>query len=41
MKAAPKIGTTGELQFVVEQQHCIDFATDGINRVKKAILPDN
>ena len=33
MKSAPKIGTVGELQFVVEQQHCIDFATDGMPAV--------
>ena len=30
MKRAPKMGTTGELQFLVEQKHCIDFATDGM-----------
>lgn len=30
MKSPPKIGTVGELQFVVEQKHCIDFATDGM-----------
>jgi predicted thioesterase len=29
----PKIGTAGELQFVVEQKHCIDFATDGMPAV--------
>jgi len=33
MKSSPKIGTTGELQFVVEQKHCIDFATDGMPAV--------
>jgi len=33
MKSAPKIGTVGELQFVVEQKHCIDFATDGMPAV--------
>ena len=33
MKSAPKVGTTGELQFVVEQKHCIDFATDGMPAV--------
>jgi predicted thioesterase len=33
MKSAPKIGTTGELQFVVEQKHAIDFATDGMPAV--------
>jgi fluoroacetyl-CoA thioesterase len=30
MKSHPKIGTAGELKFVVEQKHCIDFATDGM-----------
>src|SRR5215470_4656011 len=33
MKSAPKIGTTGELKIVVEQKHCIDFATDGMPAV--------
>jgi predicted thioesterase len=33
MKSPPKIGTTGELQFVVEQKHVIDFATDGMPAV--------
>jgi predicted thioesterase len=33
MKSNPKIGTTGELKFVVEQKHCIDFATDGMPTV--------
>ena len=33
MKAAPKIGTTGETIFVVEPKHCIDFATDGMPAV--------
>lgn len=33
MKSAPKIGRVGELQFVVEQKHCIDFATDGMPAV--------
>ncbi len=33
MKALPKIGTAGELQFVVEQKHVIDFATDGMPAV--------
>ena len=33
MKSAPKIGTAGELQFVVEQKHLIDFATDGMPAV--------
>jgi predicted thioesterase len=33
VKSPPKIGTTGELQFVVEQKHVIDFATDGMPAV--------
>ena len=33
MKSAPKIGTTGELRFIVEQRHCIDFATEGMPAV--------
>src|SRR5580765_5096659 len=33
MKSHPKVGTAGELQFVVEQKHCIDFATDGMPAV--------
>lgn len=33
MNSNPKIGTTGELQFVVEQKHAIDFATDGMPAV--------
>ena len=33
MKSAPKIGTTGELQFLIEQKHVIDFATDGMPAV--------
>jgi fluoroacetyl-CoA thioesterase len=33
MTSSPKIGTTGELQFVVEQKHAIDFATDGMPAV--------
>jgi predicted thioesterase len=33
VKSAPKIGTAGELQFVVEQKHAIDFATDGMPAV--------
>lgn len=33
MKSSPKIGTAGELQFVVEQKHAIDFATDGMPAV--------
>jgi Predicted thioesterase len=33
MKTPPKIGTTGELEFVVGQQNVIDFATDGMPAV--------
>jgi len=33
MKSLPKIGTTGELQFVVEPKHAIDFAADGMPAV--------
>lgn len=33
VKSHPRIGTSGELQFVVEQKHCIDFATDGMPAV--------
>ncbi len=33
MKSTPKIGTVGELRFVVEPRHCIDFATDGMPAV--------
>jgi predicted thioesterase len=33
MTSSPKIGTAGELQFVVEQKHIIDFATDGMPAV--------
>jgi predicted thioesterase len=33
MKSSPKIGTTGELQFIVEQKHVIEFATDGMPAV--------
>ena len=33
MKSRPKIGTTGELRFVVEKEHAIDFATDGMPAV--------
>src|SRR5438477_12313204 len=33
MKSHPKIGTAAELQFVVEQKHVIDFATDGMPAV--------
>ena len=33
MKSAPKTGTTGETTFLVETQHCIEFATDGMPAV--------
>lgn len=33
MKATPKIGTTGETTFAVEQKHCIEFASDGMPAV--------
>jgi fluoroacetyl-CoA thioesterase len=33
MKSVPKIGTAGELQFIVEQKHVIDFATGGMPAV--------
>ena len=33
MKTSPKIGTPGELAFVVEPKHCIEFATDGMPAV--------
>jgi fluoroacetyl-CoA thioesterase len=33
MKSLPPIGTCGELQFVVEPKHAIDFATDGMPAV--------
>jgi len=33
MKARPKTGTSGELRFVVEQKHVIDFARDGMPAV--------
>ena len=33
MKSIPRIGTSGELQFVVEPKHVIDFATDGMPAV--------
>jgi predicted thioesterase len=33
MKSAPRIGASHELQFVVEQKHAIDFATDGMPAV--------
>jgi fluoroacetyl-CoA thioesterase len=33
MKSHPKNGTTGETTFVVEEKHCIEFATDGMPAV--------
>jgi fluoroacetyl-CoA thioesterase len=33
LKLPPRIGTTGEFEFVVEQKHVIDFATDGMPAV--------
>src|SRR5438067_3257104 len=33
MKKPPKMGTAGELQFLVEQKHVIDFASDGMPAV--------
>src|SRR5712664_3804759 len=33
MRSLPRIGATGELEFVVEQKHVIDFATDGMPAV--------
>jgi predicted thioesterase len=33
MKAAPRIGTSHEISFVVEEKHVIDFATDGMPAV--------
>ena len=33
MKSPPRIGASHELQFVVEQKHVIDFATDGMPAV--------
>src|SRR5437763_11880839 len=33
MKSAPKIGTTGDLQFTVEPRHAIEFAGDGMPAV--------
>src|SRR4051812_26104481 len=33
MRSLPRIGTSHELQFVVEQKHVIDFATDGMPAV--------
>ena len=33
MKARPRIGASGEHRFVVEKEHVIDFATDGMPAV--------
>jgi fluoroacetyl-CoA thioesterase len=33
VKSTPKIGTSGEMHFVVEQKHVIEFATDGMPAV--------
>jgi fluoroacetyl-CoA thioesterase len=33
MKSAPRIGTTGETTFVIEPNHCIEFAADGMPAV--------
>jgi predicted thioesterase len=33
MKSRPKAGTIGEFTFTVEQEHVIDFATDGMPAV--------
>src|SRR5258708_19907132 len=33
MRSLPQIGASGELEFVVEQKHVIDFATDGMPAV--------
>jgi predicted thioesterase len=33
MKSSPKIGTAGATTFVVEEKHCIEFATDGMPAV--------
>jgi len=33
MKSRPRVGTTGELRFIVAQEHAIDFATDGMPAV--------
>jgi fluoroacetyl-CoA thioesterase len=33
MKSAPRIGTTGETRFVVEEKHCIEFASAGMPAV--------
>ena len=33
MKARPRIGTVGEMKFIVAQEHVIDFATGGMPAV--------
>ena len=33
MKSRPRIGTTGEMKFIVAQEHVIDFATGGMPAV--------
>jgi len=33
MKSTPRIGTVGEVTFVVESKHCIEFATEGMPAV--------
>ena len=33
MKSRPKIGTTGEMKFIVAPEHVIDFATGGMPSV--------
>jgi len=33
VKSHPKIGTVGEVRFVVEQKHVIEFASDGMPAV--------
>ncbi len=33
MKSRPKVGTVGELEFIVEQKHTIDFAVGGMPAV--------
>jgi fluoroacetyl-CoA thioesterase len=33
VKLPPRIGTAGQLEFVVEQKHAIEFATDGMPAV--------
>jgi fluoroacetyl-CoA thioesterase len=33
VKQLPKIGTTGEVHFAVEKEHCIEFAAEGMPAV--------